>query len=247
MNKVFSRYYIVTLFILPVLLIGCNAPSYSSRNNTYVPDKTETSVFDGGPVTDETNVVRGGLGYSFDLTYKELDISEFQVPPEIKKFGEVKKVAKNEFFPIVTLKFTPITGKLYSIDGLRPYPGTKRVASPCYDDLQDLKKTIIEKYPTLKNYTPWMTKHGSGTTGFGLAPRVETKTVKYRFGSPSDYIYPKGRYLYVECTKGEKMSYINIRYEDSNTRELLKSEREAFLKSNEEKILKQKGIDPNKL
>ena len=241
MNKLIEGFYITVFFILPTLTLGCATPHhYPPIKNVSVPDKKVTSTFEGEETTSETNVVKGGLGYSFDLSYKDLNLSEYQVPVEIRKFGQVKKVDVKEFFPIVKLRFTPITGKLIFIEGLKVYEGVKssNPRFPCYEDLQILKNSIETKYPSLKKYLPFVAKYNKDTLGYGYAPRIETKT---------SYTSPRGRYIEIQCLKSEQLSTLHIKYEDYDIRKILIPEHDTFVKQKEKEILDQKGIDLDKL
>ena len=241
MNKLIEGFYITVFFILPTLTLGCATPHhYPPNKNVSVPDKKVTSTFEGEEITSETNVVKGGLGYSFDLSYKDLNLSEYQVPVEIRKFGQVKKVDVKEFFPIVKLRFTPITGKLIFIEGLKVYEGVKssNPRFPCYEDLQILKNSIETKYPSLKKYLPFVAKYNKDTLGYGYAPRIETKT---------SYTSPRGRYIEIQCLKSEQLSTLHIKYEDYDIRKILIPEHDTFVKQKEKEILDQKGIDLDKL
>ena len=241
MNKLIEGFYITVFFILPTLTLGCATPHhYPPNKNVSVPDKKVTSTFEGEEITSETNVVRGGLGYLFDLSYKDLNLSEYQVPVEIRKFGQVKKVDVKEFFPIVKLRFTPITGKLIFIEGLKVYEGVKssNPRFPCYEDLQILKNSIETKYPSLKKYLPFVAKYNKDTLGYGYAPRIETKT---------SYTSPRGRYIEIQCLKSEQLSTLHIKYEDYDIRKILIPEHDTFVKQKEKEILDQKGIDIDKL
>ena len=93
---------IILNFILATLGLGCATPHhYPPIKNISAPYKKVTNTFEGEEITSKTNVVKGGLGYLFSLSCKDLNLSEYQVPPEVKNFGKLKKVDSKEFFPIV--------------------------------------------------------------------------------------------------------------------------------------------------
>jgi hypothetical protein len=229
-----GRDFIVILVI--VLLEGCSLKVTKPINDPFTNTNEQKKE-----VQIQGNVIKGGLGYSFDLLYKDLNLSEYQVPIDVRKFGEVKKVDRKEFFPIVILNFTPISGKLNSILGLKSYPPGKNADTrlTCGDDLFTLLTELNRKYPTLEKYSTGVDRYLKDHIGYGFAPVVGPQ----KNGLPTH----KGNYVQVECFKGENNWILSIDYINEASSKLAYPERKIFIKEKHQKILEQKGIDPNKL
>ncbi|MCF8720934.1 hypothetical protein [Nitrospina gracilis] len=244
-----------SLLIIPLLsiLIGCATKGVHppERVSWVTPEKikeqaevdklldsekgAEQEKADTKPV--EVPLIKGGLGYSFDLLYKDLNLIEYKVPGEIEKFGEVTKVQKDDFFPFVTLNFGPLTGRLYSVTGVKLYSlQISQGPLPCLDDFSIVLKAIETKYPALNRYLPF--KGDENFKGIGFAPRFY-----FNYGAYSRKT-PRGNYVEVMCGKHQSnRPALVIQYFNEGYKKLYESEKKVFREDNQDAILKQKGID----
>lgn len=257
----FDKHLLFLLLVLWVFASGCQAGTplekNDSREEAFVIKKenkqtdgkieswrTPEKLKEESEVAEVVNVLNGGLGYSFDLLYQDLNLKEWEVPGKIEEYGIVRKVQKEDFFPMITLKFTPSTGRLYTITGIKLYVGKQRFSSrsPCMEDLSALEKALKNKYPSLEKYRPF--KGDEKIMVIGLAPKVKTSSLGAHVSQ-----YPDGgKYVKITCMKSRTAIFaLIIDYINGDIDKLYESERELFLKENQREILEQKGVDPDKL
>ena len=80
--------------------------------------------------------------------------------------------------------------------------------------------------------------------GMGLAEVLEYHKASFE---PTGSYHPERRFLKLMCSRGGPSSILSLEYWDSDISRLSLPERKEFLKLRNKDILKQKGIDPDKL
>ena len=194
-------------------------------------------------------VILGGLGVSFSdnvETVKRKGFFEMPNPRNIPSVGEWLKFSnKGEFFEQTSVMIAPISKYIYRIEGHKFYSG-QTAFSNCQADQRAIQSQVKTKYPTLhENYHNAMNSIAKNRFSFS-----------YHEGKMNlKHMGPMliGRAISVDCygfgdDKEENWVSLKITYREADEKQMgLFQEKEQVFKGLSGDMLKQKGLDPNKL
>lgn len=188
-------------------------------------------------------VLMSGLGVSFDSTKEMVSAMGFKSQDAIARPGEYSRFEPGSTFPLQFVNFTAITGKLYSIMGVKFYKtenGIADVAKACLHDLYLMDDTLKEKYPALVNVNSYL-------PSLGKAKQLcESKAAFLVAGKREETGYQRCVSVSCESTNTE-LSRLTISYSDQNLLRLSWDESKTLFNKTIEQRKQRSGINKEEL
>jgi hypothetical protein len=198
-------------------------------------------------------VINSCLGLSFDMTKDDakaigmIDLSELDLPKNIGVWGSLS-MKKNEFWTKKTIKFTPLSNKVYSISAAKIYNGND-ANSKCITDYYLIREEIMRKYPSLYKIeipgtnTPKLIN--DGYLYICLAEGVSKYSWSQSYSSEGRTVSLM-KIPQIDSSK-YNIAILTIDYSDSDLFNIYFEEKKSYIESIRGDLLKKKNIAPNDL
>ena len=214
---------------------------------------TSGSTYNGPTIIQHPQrVLNGALGLSFETSINEAKELGFKdlTDLSLKHIGLWRKERNpqvNGFWGQKQLTFTPMSGKVSRIAGSHFYKKDNFANQPeCLEDFRITSGKLKTKYPTLMDTSIYSVPMPEGYHSKSWCEGAK----KYSF---SQDLSGLGRCVYLTCSVQVWTddtvigSLLSISYSDPDANEKYKIEKAEYIRNNQDKMLKKKGMSPDEL